>query len=96
VASDADATQDVPSLCRSTEETCLPHFRALLQGLNASPDVPPVTCVVGDDIMNFTLEAAREIGIPCALFWTASACGYMGHRYYRTLIDKGIFPLKGG
>jgi hypothetical protein len=94
--SDADATQDVPSLCRSTEETCLPHFRALLQGLNASPDVPPVTCVVGDDIMNFTLEAAREIGIPCALFWTASACGYMGHRYYRTLIDKGIFPLKGG
>ncbi|EES12267.1 7-deoxyloganetin glucosyltransferase [Sorghum bicolor] len=98
--SDADATQDVPSLCRSTEETCLPHFRALLQALNAassSPDddvPPPVTCVVGDGTMSFTLEAAREIGVPCALLWTASACGYMGYRYYRTLIDKGIFPLK--
>lgn len=57
--------------------------------------MPLVTCVVGDDIMGFTLDAAREIGVPCALFWTASTCGYMGYRYYRTLIDKGIFPLKG-
>lgn len=93
-ASDADATQDVPSLCRSTMETCLPHFRSLLAGLNASPGEPPVTCVVADDIMSFTLDAAREIGVQCALFWTASACGYMGYRHYRTLIDKGIFPLK--
>ncbi|KAL6650816.1 hypothetical protein ACP70R_009741 [Stipagrostis hirtigluma subsp. patula] len=92
--SDADATQDVPSLCRSTMETCLPHFRSLLAELNASPDVPPVTCVVGDDVMSFTLDAAREIGVPCALFWTASACGYMGYRHYRTLMDKGLFPLK--
>ena len=53
--------------------------------------MPLVTCVVGDDIMGFTLDAAREIGVPCALFWTASTCGYMGYRYYRTLIDKGIF-----
>ncbi|XP_062186089.1 7-deoxyloganetin glucosyltransferase-like [Phragmites australis] len=92
--SDADATQDVPSLCRSTRDHCLPHFRTLLAELNASPDVPPVTCVVGDDVMSFTLDAAREIGVPCALFWTASACGYMGYRHYRTLMDKGIFPLK--
>jgi hypothetical protein len=45
--------------------------------------------------MSFTLEAAREIGVPCALFWTASVCGYMGYRYYRDLMEKGIFPLKG-
>nr|CAB3487218.1 unnamed protein product [Digitaria exilis] len=93
--SDKDATQDVPSLCHSTEESCLPHLRALLAELNASPDVPPVTCVVGDDVMCFTLDAAREIGVPCALFWTASACGYMGYRYYRTFIEQGIFPFKG-
>jgi hypothetical protein len=41
--SDADATQDVPSLCRSTMETCLPHFRSLLAQLNATPGAPPVT-----------------------------------------------------
>ncbi|GJN02759.1 hypothetical protein PR202_ga20141 [Eleusine coracana subsp. coracana] len=92
--SDADATQDVPPLCRSTMETCLPHFRSLLAELNAAPGAPPVTCVVGDDVMSFTLDAAREIGVPCALFWTASACGYMGYRHYRALRDRGIFPLK--
>ena len=93
--SDADVTQDGASLCRSTAETCLPHFRSLLAELNASTDAPPVTCVVGDDVMSFTLEAAREIGVPCALLWTSSTCGYTGYRYYRTLIEEGVFPLKG-
>ncbi|CAN6269978.1 unnamed protein product [Urochloa humidicola] len=92
--SDADVTQDVPSLCRSTEESCLPHLRALLADLNASPDSPPVTCVIGDVVMSFTLQAAREIGVPCTLLWTSSTCGCMGYRYYRTLIDNGVFPLK--
>lgn len=93
--SDADATQDVPSLCRSTKETCLPHFKSLLAELNASTESPPVTCIVGDNVMSFTVDAARDIGVPCALFWTASVCGYLGYRHYRTLYDKGIFPLKG-
>ena len=93
--SDAEVTQDGASLCRSTAETCLPHFRSLLAELNASTDAPPVTCVVGDDVMSFTLEAAREIGVPCALLWTSSTCGYVGYRYSRTLIDEGVFPLKG-
>uniref|UniRef100_A0A0D9W5N8 Glycosyltransferase n=1 Tax=Leersia perrieri TaxID=77586 RepID=A0A0D9W5N8_9ORYZ len=95
--SDADATQDVPSLCRSTKETCLPHLVRLIADLNAnaSAEQPPVTCVVGDDAMSFALDAAREFAVPCALFWTASVCGYLGYRYYPTFIDKGIFPLKG-
>jgi hypothetical protein len=95
--SDADATQDVPPLCRSTRETCLPHFSRLLADLNAnaSPESPPVTCVVADDVMSFAVDAAREFRVPCALFWTASVCGYMGYRYYRSFLDKGIFPLKG-
>jgi hypothetical protein len=93
--SDADATQDVPSLCRLTSATCLPHLKRLLADLNASTESPPITCVVGDDVMSFTLDAAWDIGVPCALFWTASACGYMGYRNYRALYDKGLFPLKG-
>jgi hypothetical protein len=95
--SDTDATQDVPSLYRSTEETCLPHFRAVLQGLST----PPLTCrqpAASSATTSWALPwkpRAREIGVPCALLWTASACGYMGYRYYGTLIDKGIFLLKG-
>ncbi|TKW39923.1 hypothetical protein SEVIR_1G211950v4 [Setaria viridis] len=44
--------------------------------------------------MSFSLDAAREAGVPCALFWTASACGYMGYRHFQFLIDEGLAPLK--
>uniref|UniRef100_A0A3B6MVI9 Glycosyltransferase n=1 Tax=Triticum aestivum TaxID=4565 RepID=A0A3B6MVI9_WHEAT len=94
-SSDADVTQDPPSLCYSIMTTCLPHFKNLLAGLNGSTSgAPPVTCIVADGLMSFAVDAARELGVPCALFWTASACGYMGYRNFRPLIDRGIIPLK--
>ncbi|CAN6238431.1 unnamed protein product [Urochloa humidicola] len=95
---DADATQDPASLCDSTMRTCAPHLTRLIQRLNddsaAGSGVPPVTCVVADNVMSFSLDAAREAGVPCALFWTASACGYMGYRHFQFLIDEGLAPLK--
>ncbi|CAM0945535.1 unnamed protein product [Alopecurus aequalis] len=93
-SSDADATQDPASLSYSTMTTCLPHFKNLLADLGCAAGVPPVTCVVADSLMSFSVDAARELGVPCALFWTASACGYMGYRNFRPLIDQGIIPLK--
>ncbi|CAO2039374.1 unnamed protein product [Urochloa humidicola] len=92
--SDADATQDAASLCDSTMRTCLPHLTRLLQRLKDDSGVPPVTCVVADNVMSFSLDAAREAGVPCALFWTASACGFMGYRNFQFLIDEGLAPLK--
>uniref|UniRef100_A0A453BSJ1 Glycosyltransferase N-terminal domain-containing protein n=1 Tax=Aegilops tauschii subsp. strangulata TaxID=200361 RepID=A0A453BSJ1_AEGTS len=75
-SSDADATQDVPALCNSTMTTCLPHLLALLARLNDPVSgVPPVTCLVVDGVMSFGYDAAKEIGVPCAALWTASACG---------------------
>ncbi|KAL6634616.1 hypothetical protein ACP70R_027287 [Stipagrostis hirtigluma subsp. patula] len=95
--SDADATQDPASICQSTMTTCLPHMISLLAGLNRAggDGVPPVTCVVADNVMSFCVDAARELGVPCALFWTASACGYMGYRHFQSLLDAGLAPLKG-
>uniref|UniRef100_A0A453QCH2 Glycosyltransferase n=1 Tax=Aegilops tauschii subsp. strangulata TaxID=200361 RepID=A0A453QCH2_AEGTS len=93
-SSHADATQDPASLAYSTMTTCLPHLQNLLAGLNSTSGVPPVTCVVADNLMSFAVDAARELGLPAALFWTASACGYMGYRNIRLLIDQGIIPLK--
>uniref|UniRef100_A0ACD5ZK70 Uncharacterized protein n=1 Tax=Avena sativa TaxID=4498 RepID=A0ACD5ZK70_AVESA len=95
-SSDADATQDPTALSRSTMTACPPHFKNLLAGLgrSAAGVVPPVTCVVADGLMSFSVDAARELGVPCALFWTASACGFMGYRNFRPLIDHGIIPLK--
>jgi hypothetical protein len=74
-------TQDIPSVCESTAEYCLVPFRNLLYRLNDStfsPKVPPVTCVVSDGGMSFTLDATEEFGIPNLLFHTHSACGFLG------------------
>ncbi|KAI9198430.1 hypothetical protein LWI28_015713 [Acer negundo] len=91
----ADATQDIPSLCESTSKTCLAPLRHLLSKLNNSTvGIPPVTCVVSDGVMSFTLEATEEIGIPNVLFWTTSACGFLGYVHYANLIAKGLTPLK--
>ncbi|KAL6634617.1 hypothetical protein ACP70R_027288 [Stipagrostis hirtigluma subsp. patula] len=91
--SDADATQDPASISYATKHYCPPHFKKLLAELDGAA-APAVTCVVADNLMSFSVDAARETGVPCALFWTASACGYMGYRNFRPLIDKGIIPLK--
>ena len=91
---DVDVTQDVPSLCDSTRRTCLPHFRNLLAKVNNS-DAPPVTCIVSDGVMSFTVDAAEELGVPEVLFWTTSACGFMCYVQYEQFIQKGITPLKG-
>ncbi|TXG65858.1 hypothetical protein EZV62_007133 [Acer yangbiense] len=95
---DADATQDVPSLFDSTKKTCLAPFRELLSRLNNTrlSNVPPVTCIVSDCIMSFTLIASQELNIRNVLLWTASACGFMGYLQYRSLIEKGLIPLKAG
>ncbi|KAL3504756.1 hypothetical protein ACH5RR_034597, partial [Cinchona calisaya] len=44
--------------------------------------------------MTFTLEAAKELGIPEILFWTISACGFLGFMHYSKLIEKALTPLK--
>ncbi|KAI5654861.1 hypothetical protein M9H77_32048 [Catharanthus roseus] len=94
--SDVDATQDIPSLCESTTTHCLVPFKQLLQKLNdtSSSEVPPVSCVVSDAVMSFTISAAQELDIPEVLFWTPSACGVLGYMHYAQLIDKGLTPLK--
>ncbi|XP_021803732.1 7-deoxyloganetin glucosyltransferase-like, partial [Prunus avium] len=88
------AAQHMPSLCQSIRKHCLQPFRGLLSKLNSSPNSPPVTCVVSDGIMNFSLDAAQELGIPGVIFWTTSACAFMGYIQYGPLIQKGLVPLK--
>ncbi|XVF39538.1 hypothetical protein PTKIN_Ptkin01aG0042300 [Pterospermum kingtungense] len=94
----ADATQDIISLCEATSRTCLPHFKKLVHKLNdsSSGDIinPPVSCIVSDGAMSFTLDVAEELGVPEVLFWTTSACGYLGYCYLRQLKEKGYIPLQ--
>ncbi|CAI9116276.1 OLC1v1017374C1 [Oldenlandia corymbosa var. corymbosa] len=96
--SDIDATQDIPSLCKSTSSYCIGPFKELLARINdeakSSSQIPPVSCIVSDGVMSFTVEAAEELGVPEILFWTTSACGFLGYMHYRQLIEKGLIPLK--
>lgn len=94
----SDVTLDIPSLAGSTSKHCLVAFRYLLYRLNnstPSSKIPPVTLVVYDGSMSFTLEAAEEFGIPKVFFWSPCACGLLGYTLYHTLVERGLTPPKG-
>ncbi|MBA0685644.1 hypothetical protein Goari_013297, partial [Gossypium aridum] len=92
--SDRDATQDIWVLSDSVQKNCLGPFKELLAKLNGSSESPPVSCIVSDGSMSFTIKAAKEFGIPEAQFWTTSACGFMAYLHFRELIEGGIVPFK--
>ncbi|RDX71820.1 7-deoxyloganetin glucosyltransferase, partial [Mucuna pruriens] len=94
---DADVTQDLVSLCKSVRENFLQPFCDLLARLNDSATtglVPPVTFLVSDFSMTFTVQAAEELSLPIVLFSPASACTLLSVLHYRTLFDIGLIPLK--
>ncbi|CAN0858448.1 Linamarin synthase 1 [Linum grandiflorum] len=92
--SDKDATQDPPSISYAMMNNSPQPFVELVNKLNSSPQLPPVTCIVTDGVMTFGIKAAELLGIRHASFWTASACGMMGYLQFGQLITRGIFPLK--
>ena len=94
--SDINATQDLLSLSESIMNNFLAPFSDLLVKLNsATSDNPPVTCIVSDFSMAFTITATQGFKIPIVMFFPISACSVMGVLQLPTLKDKGIIPLKG-
>ncbi|XP_030952618.1 7-deoxyloganetin glucosyltransferase-like [Quercus lobata] len=93
--SDLNATQDIHFLCDSIMKNFLAPFSDLLVKLNgATSKNPPVTCIISDGFMPFTITSAQELGIPIVMFFTISACSLMGFMQLPSLKDKGIIPLK--
>jgi len=95
---DGDVTQDIPSLSQSIRKNFLQPFGELLAKLQDSATaglVPPVTCLVSDCMMSFTIQAVEEHALPIILFCPASACSFLSALHIRTLIEKGLIPLKG-
>ncbi|PIM97790.1 UDP-glucuronosyl and UDP-glucosyl transferase [Handroanthus impetiginosus] len=93
---DANSRQDLVVLNDSTRKNCLVPFRELLKKLNDCQGslVPPVSCVITDGVMSFTLQASQELNIPNVLFWTFGACGFLGLKLLADLTNKGIAPFK--
>ncbi|KAK7853156.1 7-deoxyloganetin glucosyltransferase [Quercus suber] len=92
--SDPNASQDLFSLCNSIMKNFLASFSNLVKLNSATSNVPPVTCIISDGFMQFTINAAQELGIPILMFFTISACSLMGYMQIPLLKDKGIIPLK--
>ncbi|KAG7592614.1 UDP-glucuronosyl/UDP-glucosyltransferase [Arabidopsis thaliana x Arabidopsis arenosa] len=91
---DGNRTQHTPTVCMSIEKNCLAPFKELLLRINDRDDVPPVSCIVSDGVMSFTLDAAEELGVPEIIFWTNSACGFMTFLHFYLFIEKGLSPFK--
>jgi hypothetical protein len=86
-----DASQETIPLAMAVENNMLAPLKVLLAKL----DSPPITCLVSDVFMRFTITAAEELGIPIVMLVTMSACGYMGFKQLHDLQEKGFLPLKG-
>lgn len=93
--SNPNATQSVTELLYYTKKHSVVPLRDLIVKLNSNPDLPPVSCIISDGIMAFSIKVARELGIPEIQFWTASTCGLVAYMQFVELVKKGIFPLKG-
>ncbi|KAM7500067.1 hypothetical protein LguiA_024481 [Lonicera macranthoides] len=95
---DVDVAQDVAAVCKSIPKNFLAPFVSLIEKLNSNMGSlemnPPVTYMVSDGFMTFTIDAAERLGIPILLFWTIPACAFMGIYQVPALIEKGLIPLK--
>ncbi|KAB1213207.1 UDP-glycosyltransferase 85A1 [Morella rubra] len=92
-----NASSDLASVCESIMKNFLAPFSDLLVKLNtASSDnnSPPVTCIISDGFMAFTITAARELGIPIVMLFTIAACSLMAFKQFPSLMDKGLHTTK--
>lgn len=56
---------------------------------------PPVTCVIADGLMPFTIDVSEELGIPAIMFRTISACCVWAFLCIPELLENGEIPFPG-
>lgn len=67
----------------------------LVREINDSRNAPPVTCIISDPMMVFTMDVAKEFDIPILLLFVFAANTVLSYRHTPMLIENGILPLKG-
>ncbi|KAL6135055.1 hypothetical protein ACLB2K_067283 [Fragaria x ananassa] len=92
-SSDEKHSQDMNLVYDSVRKNFLAPFRNLLNKLNDNMNLP-VTSIVSDGFLTFTITVAEELGVPIAQFFTLAAVGFMSLKLYPTLVEKGFAPLK--
>ncbi|KAM5580259.1 hypothetical protein ABKV19_009817 [Rosa sericea] len=92
-SSDEKDSQDTTLLFKSVRKHFLAPFRNLLNKLNGNINLP-VTSIVSDGFLTFSITVAEELGIPIVQFFTLAAVGFMNFKLFPTLVEKGFAPLK--
>ncbi|PIA50743.1 hypothetical protein AQUCO_01200168v1 [Aquilegia coerulea] len=92
--SNPDATQSVPLVCDSLRKNGFGPFKDLLERLNNNSDLPPISCIIADGVMNFAVKAAEALGLPGFALFTSSGFSFVGYLHSTELIKRGIFPFK--
>ncbi|GMP23211.1 hypothetical protein CsSME_00000894 [Camellia sinensis var. sinensis] len=73
-----------------------PLFRELFCSNRLSYEsTRPVTCIIADGVLSFTIDVAEEMGIPIVYFRTISACAFWAYFCIPQLIESGDLPFKG-
>ncbi|CAK9135699.1 unnamed protein product [Ilex paraguariensis] len=73
-----------------------PRFREMLMSGRLNDETRrPVTCIIADGIMCFTIDVAKELGIPVVCFRTVSASCFWAFFCVPKLIEAGELPCKG-
>ncbi|CAK8561294.1 unnamed protein product [Lathyrus sativus] len=94
---DGHVSQDLQTLRESIRKNFINPFRELVARLDDSAKsglIPPVTCLVSDSFMSVTTQVAEELALPVVLLVPSSACSFLSALHFRTLIEKGVIPLK--
>ncbi|XP_071712778.1 UDP-glycosyltransferase 85C2-like [Rutidosis leptorrhynchoides] len=87
---DASSVDDALQLWNAVETKFLDIFLDLVTSL---PDPP--TCIISDGLMSaFTVDAAQKMNVPVMLCWPIAACSYMCFYQMKSLVEKGVIPLK--
>ncbi|KAI3896289.1 hypothetical protein MKW92_023051 [Papaver armeniacum] len=94
---DPNAGQDILALVSATQQNCLEPFRNLINKLknsNTYSNVPPVSYIISDACMSFTLQAGKDLGIPVISYWANSFCFFGSFLHYPEFAKRGLVPLK--
>lgn len=90
-AGNAQSTDLVLNLYE-TLKTTKSFLRDLLSGQGQTK---PVTCLITDGLMKFTLDVGEDTGVPVIYFRTASACSFWTYFCADKVIEAGDCPFKG-
>ncbi|KAL7253287.1 hypothetical protein ACSBR1_007757 [Camellia fascicularis] len=94
--SSRSGTDFLTELIDSLRTVIKPLFRELFCSNRLSYEsTRPVTCIIADGVLSFTIDVAEEMGIPIVYFRTISACAFWAYFCIPRLIESCDLPFKG-